>query len=50
MTYSEVVGPTRERLGPVGVWLGVLAWTHAVQERSAARRIEELGYGSMLVP
>ena len=50
MTYSEVVGPTRERLGPVGVWLGVLAWTHAGEERSAARRIEELGYGSIWCP
>ena len=50
MTYSEVVGPTRERLGPVGVWLGALGWTKAHEELSATRRIEELGYGSIFCP
>lgn len=47
MTHSEVVGPVRERLGPVGVWLGVLRAVSAAEERQAARRIEELGYGSL---
>ena len=47
MTHSEVVGPVRERLGPVGVWLGVLGRVPVDQEWQAARRIEELGYGSL---
>ncbi len=47
MTGTEVVRSTRERLGPVGVWLGVLQSAPADKERQAARRIEELGYGSL---
>jgi probable F420-dependent oxidoreductase len=47
MGSSEPVGGMRERLGPVGVWLGVLAAAPIDQERRAARRIEELGYGSI---
>jgi len=47
MTYGDVAGPARDRLGPVGVWLGVLRPAPVDQERAAARRIEELGYGSI---
>jgi probable F420-dependent oxidoreductase len=43
MTLGEV----RERLGPVGVWLGALGRVPVAQEWQAARRIEELGYGSL---
>jgi probable F420-dependent oxidoreductase len=45
----EVVETTRKRLGPVGVWLA--ATQAAIDlERQAARRIEELGYGSIWTP
>jgi probable F420-dependent oxidoreductase len=37
----------RSRLGPVGVWLGPLAWLPIPEEQAAVRRIEELGYGSV---
>jgi probable F420-dependent oxidoreductase len=47
MTLSEVVGSTRERLGLVGVWLGVLGLASIEQERDAVCQIEELGYGSI---
>jgi probable F420-dependent oxidoreductase len=49
MTECEVVRSTRERLGLVGVWLGlgVLGPAPIDQERLAVRRIEELGYGSI---
>jgi len=49
MTTEEhdVVGSTRNRLGPVGVWLGVLMGVRADEEREAARRIERLGFGSL---
>ena len=48
MTHTEVVVATRERLGAVGVWLGAALNSAPVdQERGAARRIEELGYGSL---
>jgi probable F420-dependent oxidoreductase len=47
MTSSDVVGQARERLGPVGVWLAALRPAPIDQERQAARRIEELGYGSL---
>jgi probable F420-dependent oxidoreductase len=43
----EVVRGARERLGSVGVWLGSLRPASVDQERRAARRIEELGYGSL---
>ena len=43
------VGATRERLGPVGVWLGALMGVPAEVERPVARRIEELGFGSLFV-
>ncbi|HEX3947784.1 MAG TPA: TIGR03620 family F420-dependent LLM class oxidoreductase [Acidimicrobiales bacterium] len=38
---------TRERLGRVGVWLGSLRAAPMDDVRSAARRIEALGYGSL---
>jgi probable F420-dependent oxidoreductase len=47
MARSAAVEGMRERLGPVGVWLGVFATAPVDQERQAARRIEELGYGSI---
>jgi probable F420-dependent oxidoreductase len=47
MTHSDVAGPVRDRLGPVGVWLASLRPAPMDQERAAARRIEELGYGSL---
>src|SRR5712692_8313113 len=50
MTRSDVVHAARERLGPVGVWLGVLGRAPIDEERRAARRIEELGYGSIWTP
>src|SRR6202163_1525745 len=50
MTSSEIVRAARERLGPVGVWLGALGRAPIVEERRAARRIEELGYGSIWTP
>src|ERR1700736_6158758 len=49
MADTEVVRSTREHLGAVGGWLGVLQSAQADQERQAARRIEELGYGSLFV-
>ena len=45
----EVVETTRQRLGPVGVWLAA-AQAAIDRERQAARRIEELGYGSIWTP
>jgi hypothetical protein len=45
----EVVETTRQRLGPVGVWLAA-AQAAIDRERQAARRIEELGYGSIRTP
>lgn len=50
MTSSEIVHSARARLGPVGVWLGVLGRAPIDAERRAARRIEELGYGSIWTP
>lgn len=47
MAVSETVAETRQTLGPVGVWLGALQREPADTQRSAARRIEELGYGSV---
>jgi len=48
MLSSDEVRAARERLGPVGVWVGsLLGSTTIEQERQAARRIEELGYGSI---
>ncbi len=47
MAKDEVIRTTRERLGPVGVWLGSLRPASVPAEREAARRIEELGYGSL---
>jgi probable F420-dependent oxidoreductase len=38
-----------ERLGPVGVWLNVLAETPAAEAMSAAAQIEQLGYGGLWV-
>ncbi|MGI9149112.1 MAG: LLM class flavin-dependent oxidoreductase [Chloroflexota bacterium] len=50
MTSSQIVHSARARLGPVGVWLGVLGRAPIDEERRAARRIEELGYGSIWTP
>jgi probable F420-dependent oxidoreductase len=47
MLSTDDVRTVRERLGPVGVWLGALGGASIDQERMAARRIEELGYGSL---
>jgi probable F420-dependent oxidoreductase len=49
ITEHDVVGDARERLGSVGVWLGALLGVTADVERPAARRIEELGFGSIFV-
>ena len=48
MLSSDDVRAVRERLGPVGVWMGSLLGPAPIdEERRAARRIEELGYGSL---
>jgi probable F420-dependent oxidoreductase len=48
MLSTDDVRAARERLGPVGVWMGSLLGPAPIdQERQAARRIEELGYGSI---
>jgi probable F420-dependent oxidoreductase len=47
MLSNDEVGAVRERLGSVGVWLGSLMGAPIDRERQAARRIEELGYGSI---
>jgi probable F420-dependent oxidoreductase len=44
---EQVVAATRQRLGPVGVWSGVLRAAAVADEPAAIRRIEELGYGSV---
>jgi probable F420-dependent oxidoreductase len=44
---TNVVAATRDQLGAVGVWLGSLRSAPVEAERRAARRIEELGYGSL---
>ncbi len=49
MTEHDVVVSTRDRLGSTGVWLGALLGVSAEVERSAARRLEELGFGSLFV-
>lgn len=41
------VDALRERLGPVGVWTNCLTLESADSGRSAARAIEELGYGAL---
>jgi probable F420-dependent oxidoreductase len=48
MLSIEDVRAVRERLGAVGVWMGSLLGPAPIdEERRAARRIEELGYGSL---
>jgi probable F420-dependent oxidoreductase len=47
MLSNDGVVAARERLGPVGVWLGSLMGASIEEERQVARRIEELGYGSI---
>jgi probable F420-dependent oxidoreductase len=48
MLGIEDVRAARERLGPIGVWMGSLLGAATMdQERRAARRVEELGYGSL---
>jgi probable F420-dependent oxidoreductase len=44
---DDAIAGMRQRLGPVGAWLGPLAGLPAPEEQAAARRIEELGYGSI---
>ena len=44
---DQSLGPVRERLGRVGVWLASLRPAPVDEERRAVRRIEELGYGSI---
>ncbi len=44
---AEVLASYRDRLGPVGVWLGPIGLLPMGTEQRAARRIEELGYGSV---
>jgi probable F420-dependent oxidoreductase len=44
---TETVNATRQALGPVGVWLGALQNEPAQVQHSAARRFEDLGYGSV---
>jgi probable F420-dependent oxidoreductase len=46
-SVEQVVQTTRDRLGPVGVWSGVLRAAAVADEPAAIRRIEELGYGSL---
>ena len=44
---SDALRSMRQRLGPVGVWLGSLRPAPIDEERRTVRRIEELGYGSI---
>jgi probable F420-dependent oxidoreductase len=44
---AERIRSLRQRLGRVGVWLGPLAQLPAPGEQAAARRLEELGFGSL---
>ncbi len=46
-TTTDVLDAYRSRLGRVGVWLGPLASLGVEEERVAARRLEELGFGSL---
>ncbi len=39
----------RDRIGRVGVWLGILGWTPAEIAREAAREIEGLGYRTLWI-
>lgn len=39
----------RERIGPVGVWMGILGWTPAEDARAAVRELEQLGYPTVWV-
>ena len=47
MASQNVIGPFRDRMGPVGVWLGSLRPAPIDLERLAVCRIEGLGYGSL---
>jgi probable F420-dependent oxidoreductase len=47
MMESEDIASVRERLGSVGVWLGSLLAASVPEERLAARKVEEMGYGSI---
>ncbi len=47
MLSRDEVGAARKRLGAVGVWMGSLMGASIEREREIARRIEDLGYGSM---
>jgi probable F420-dependent oxidoreductase len=47
MVSDDVISALRERMGPVGVWLGSLRPAPVERERQAVRHIEELGYGSV---
>jgi len=47
MSLGHMLDESRRTLGTVGVWLGVFERALIDDERLAARRIEELGYGSL---
>ncbi|GAA1817247.1 LLM class F420-dependent oxidoreductase [Planosporangium flavigriseum] len=47
MPASDIVTVTRDRLGSVGVWQAVLRMATPDAQRAYARRVEELGYGSL---
>ncbi len=47
MLSSDEVAAARGRLGAVGVWMGSIMGAPIEREREIARRIEDLGYGSL---
>ena len=48
MLSADEVRAVRERLGPVGVWLGAVLMSSPIEvERRVARRVEELGFRSL---
>jgi probable F420-dependent oxidoreductase len=44
---QERVQALRDRIGPIGVWLGSIGLAPAKEERAAVARIERLGYGAV---
>ncbi len=47
MTASDAVTDLRDRLGPVGIWTGVLDFLPVADARAHAARLEELGAGGL---
>lgn len=47
MAASEAVADLRDRLGPVGIWTGVLDFLPVADARAHAARLEELGAGGL---